>query len=522
MRSLHTDVLIVGAGAGGLMLANSLAEKAPGLKMTLLAKGSLHESNTHYAQGGIAVVSDSEGDSFEMHISDTLNAGAGYNQPDVVRKIIHYAPEVMAKVFDWGMEYDLKNGGAPDLGREGGHSTNRIIHFKDETGKALIKVLGRRAQKLSQLRCMDEMMAVELIKKGRGSREKICGVLVLDLRKLEILFISAPVVVLATGGAGQIYAGTTNPLVATGDGMAMAARASVPLKDMEFVQFHPTALHHPHETGKAFLITEALRGFGAVLRNQSGNQFMAEYDPRADLAPRDIVARAIFYEMKKEKRDFVLLDCSHLPKSELCEQFPGVIKMCKSLGIDPFNIVGGIPVRPAAHYFCGGIATDDRGKSPVQGLFACGECAHTGFHGANRLASNSLLEALVVADWIADEIASESFDAPKIALPKSRPCAFDDLSALRGIRKELQNQMNENAGIIRSNEGLLRLSHFLREQTDFLAAYPNSKFCTTPEFQELRNMLLVANQLCNQSIKRSENLGGFFKQDTEKQAESCS
>ncbi|RLD74481.1 MAG: L-aspartate oxidase, partial [Bacteroidetes bacterium] len=398
MSIFNIDTLILGSGVAGLTIAIKTAKALPDKKIFVVTKSEPSESNTKYAQGGIASVWDKL-DSFKDHINDTMIAGDHLNNPEIVKTVIEEAPKCMRQLIKWGADFDQAKNGELDLGKEGGHSANRILHHKDITGFEVEKTLLEQVEGLPNITLLAYHFAIDLItdhhitgKKYDKNDINCYGAYILNEKTKKIDTYLATSIVLATGGTGQAYAATTNPLVATGDGIAMAYRAKAKVEDMEFVQFHPTSLYQPGES-PAFLISEAVRGFGAYLRNKKGERFMLEVDKRAELAPRDIVARAIDNELIKSGDPYVYLDCTHLEMDAFVKHFPNISEKCKSIGIDVATQY--IPVVPAAHYMMGGIVVDEKGYSSIKNLFACGECSRTGLHGANRLASNSLLEALV-------------------------------------------------------------------------------------------------------------------------------
>lgn len=386
---MHTDVLIIGSGIAGLAFAIKLAERKPNLHITLTTKADRFESNTKYAQGGIAAVMDNIRGSFESHIMDTLQAGKGFSNVKTVKLVVEKAPDRLRELIDWGTPFDKTSEGNWDYGREGGHSTARILHHKDQTGLAMEKALLKQLGKYSNIHFQTEWFATELAVQNN----QCYGARFLNPQGKPIL-IRAKVTYLATGGSGQVFSKTTNPVIATGDGVAMASRAGATLQAMAFYQFHPTALAVKAQN-PLFLITEALRGFGAHLINKKGERFLFRHHPDGELATRDVISRAIFREMQENHLHHLWLDCRHLDPKALKARFPTIVKECKRQGIDLFNEL--IPVAPAAHYQCGGIKVNHQGKTTIHGLYANGECASTGLHGANRLASNSLLEAVVFA-----------------------------------------------------------------------------------------------------------------------------
>ena len=380
-----------------------MADQFPDKKVLVMTKAAADETNTKYAQGGIAVVNDWERDSFEKHIEDTLIAGDGLCNKEVVEIVVKEGPERVNEIIDWGARFDKDKGGDYKRGMEGGHSESRILHYKDVTGKEMERALIDAVKKQKNIEFVQHCFVVDIITQhhlgylvNKSTPDVECfGVYVLNLATNKIEKILSKITLLATGGNGQVYRTTTNPSIATGDGVAMVYRAKGRVENMEFIQFHPTALYEYGTSGHAFLITEAVRGYGGILRNKHGEAFMEKYDERKDLAPRDIVARAIDSEMKINGTEHVWLDCRHFDKEKFTEHFPNIFEKCLSIGIDISKDM--IPVAPAAHYSCGGIKTDEWGQSSIKNLYACGECSSTGLHGANRLASNSLLEAMASA-----------------------------------------------------------------------------------------------------------------------------
>src|SRR5882724_1516688 len=406
MQQTHSyDVLIIGSGAAGLTLALRLP---PSLRVGLVSKGPLTEGSTLYAQGGISAVLD-EADSIQSHIEDTLNAGAGLSTPATVRYVVEQGPECIHWLIDQGVKFtrdaEGSDPGAYHLTREGGHSHRRVVHAADATGRAIETTLEQLVRQRSNVTVLEQHVAVDLITAAKlGLAEPRCyGAYLLDRKKQKVKTVAARHVVLATGGANKVYLYTSNPDGSTGDGIAMAWRAGCRMGNLEFMQFHPTCLYHPH--AKSFLISEAVRGEGGVLRLPDGSRFMPEHDPRAELAPRDVVARAIDFEMKKRGLDCVYLDITHKPAAFLKEHFPTIYARCLEYGYDMAKEP--IPVVPAAHYTCGGVLTDLKGRTDLPGLYAIGECAFTGLHGANRMASNSLLECIVFGFAAAADIAAQ-------------------------------------------------------------------------------------------------------------------
>lgn len=398
MQILKTDILILGTGLAGLSLAKYTNEINPKNKITLLTKTSIDKCNTFYAQGGIAVVRDFIKDSYEKHIEDTLKAGKGFCDVDVVNSVVKQAPDRLKELLSWGIELDKNQSGELDLGLEGGHSQNRIVHYKDKTGYEIETKLVPLIKNLPNTSIKTSFFATDLLIKNNTC----IGVVGFD-DKNEPTTIYTKAVVLATGGSGQVFGVTSNPFVSTGDGVAMAFRAGAKLVNMKYIQFHPTALYEPNKS-QAFLITEAIRGFGAHILNNKMERFVSQYHPDGELATRDVVSKAISDQMKKEHSNHVWLDVRHLPIQTFKMKFPKVYNYCLENGINISKDL--IPIAPAAHYQCGGIDVDSNGKTSVKQLFAIGECSHTGLHGANRLASNSLLEAMVYSHSLANYLTN--------------------------------------------------------------------------------------------------------------------
>ncbi len=520
MSVFKIDILILGSGVAGLTVAIKSAMALPNKKIFVVTKGEKSESNTKYAQGGIAAVWDKL-DSFEDHIQDTMIAGDQLNDREIVKMVVEEAPGCMDQLISWGADFDETSLGMLDLGKEGGHSTNRILHHKDITGFEVEKTLLEQVDNLSNITLLPYHFAIDLItdhhleKRNKSDKVSCYGAYILNQKTNKIDTYLAASIVLATGGAGQVYAATTNPNIATGDGIAMAYRAKAKIVDMEFVQFHPTALYQPG-ISPAFLISEAVRGFGAYLRNKKGERFMLDIDKRAELAPRDIVARAIDSQLIKSGDQYVYLDCTHLEIDAFIAHFPNIYEKCKSLGIDISNKF--IPVVPAAHYLMGGVVVDKKGYTSLKNLFACGECSRTGLHGANRLASNSLLEALVFGNKIAEEIVtnrkelsfSENIKIPEwdeegTSVPKEKVLISHN-------RKTIQNIMTDLVAIVRSKERLEKaLDHLDYLYQDTEKAYAKSKL--SPQICELRNLNAIAYLIVKQSRVRKENKGSFYSLD---------
>ena len=519
---MQTDILVIGSGIAGLTYALKVAQHCPDKQIMIITKATPDETNTKYAQGGVAVVNDLENDSFEKHIEDTLIAGDGLCNKEVVEIVVKEGPARVQEIIDWGAEFDKNAGGDYKLGKEGGHSEFRIIHHKDVTGKEIERALLEAIKNVPNIQVVHHCFVIDIITQHHlgylvtKSTPDICcyGVYVLNARSNRIEKVLAKITLLATGGNGQVYRTTTNPAIATGDGVAMVYRAKGRIENIEFIQFHPTALYEAGKRGQAFLITEAVRGDGGILRNINGEAFMERYDARKDLAPRDIVARAIDNEMKITGTENVFLDCSHMDIENFKEHFPNIYEKCLSVGIDVAKNM--IPVAPAAHYSCGGIKTDEWGRSSISHLYACGECACTGLHGANRLASNSLLEAMVFAhrcytDTVNTIDAIEALpDVPDWnAKGTSEP---KEMILITQSLKELQQVMSDYVGIVRNN---VRLQRAMR-RIDLLFEETEGLYQTTtvsPQLLELRNMITVGYLIIKGAAFRKESRGLHYNTD---------
>ncbi|WP_223551311.1 MULTISPECIES: L-aspartate oxidase [Aestuariivivens] len=515
-----TDYLVIGSGIAGLTFSVKIAEKFPNRQVTIITKSNEEESNTKYAQGGVAVVLDVENDSFKKHIQDTLIAGDGLCDKAVVEMVIKEGPKRFKELVEWGAYFDVDKSGNLDLGKEGGHSEYRVVHHKDVTGAEIERALLERVHQLKNITLLPHHFAIDIITnhhiKGDKPKAEACyGAYVFDQKNNTIFTIKAKSTLLASGGIGRVYGHTTNPIIATGDGIAMAYRAKALIRDMEFVQFHPTALY---EVGgeSSFLISEAVRGFGAYLRNKNGERFMLKYDERAELASRDIVSQSIDNELKKYGETHVFLDCTHLDIEAFKVHFPNIYDKCITNHI---NIEKDwIPVVPASHYLCGGIVVDQDGKTSVPNLFACGECTRTGLHGANRLASNSLLEALVYAHNIFKYHSNNELQPVNVIIPdwndEGTSIAKEHVLIQHNLR-QLQALMRDYVGIVRSNDRLNKaIKHLNLIYTEVEDLYKASKITTS--LCELRNMVNVAHLIINQSLQRKENKGGYFNLDNVK------
>jgi L-aspartate oxidase len=510
----QTDFLIIGTGVAGLTLAIKLAEH--GSVMVVTKKGAT-DTNTNFAQGGIASVFDSV-DSYDLHVKDTLDAGDGICNHDAVEMVVREGPNRIRELIDLGVKFNAsKNGKVLDLGREGGHSVNRIVHAQDMTGREVEKILLENVRKNKNISLFENHIAIDLItysvrmKRGMviSSREDICcGAYVLDVKSNTVLTFQSKICFLATGGAGKVYLYTSNPDVATGDGIAMGYRAGASVANLEFVQFHPTCLYHPD--AKNFLISEAVRGEGAVLVNANGDAFMHRYDAKKDLACRDVVARAIDNELKKSGDDAVFLDITHKSADAIKKRFPNIYQKCLSLGIDMTK--NPIPVVPAAHYMCGGLATDLNARTDIKRLYAVGETACTGLHGANRLASNSLLEALVYADKAAadaiEELNNNTFnDICDIPLwDETGTTNSDEAIVVSHNWDEIRRLMWNYVGIVRSDKRLQRAERRIETIQKEIHEY-YWDFKVTSDLLELRNIAIVAQLIIESAMNRKESRG---------------
>lgn len=507
---LKTNFLIIGSGIAGMTLAIKLAEYFPTKKITIVTKAG--ESNTRYAQGGVAAVLDKSQDSFKKHIEDTLKAGDGLCDIEVVKHVVEQGPERIKELLDWGARFDRDPKQRLLLSREGGHTERRIVHHNDTTGKEIERALLQRIQNLDTIEVLSNCFAIDLEAQSSAKRSEktIKGAYIFYQHTQELSFIFAQTVTLATGGIGQLYTHSTNPSIATGDGIAMALRVGAQVKSMEFIQFHPTVFFEK-SSGTSFLISEAVRGHGAYLRNSKGHRFTLDYDERGELASRDIVSKAIYWELSRSKEKCVYLDCTHLNVEEFKKHFPNIYQTCLSKGVDISK--DWIPVVPAVHYLCGGIVVDKDGKTNLSNLFACGECSCTGLHGANRLASNSLLEALIYAHSIFEyhirhyHTSNDIFSVDQHLRDTYK--VVKESIALEQMVDNLRALMSENAGIVRNTNALIESKKKLdlllsRLQTNYPKEHVNTGLC------QYRNMLAVAQVIMEQSIARKENKGGYY------------
>ena len=512
------DFLVIGSGIAGMSFALKVAHKG---KVALICKTELEEANTFFAQGGIASVTNTLVDNFDKHIEDTMIAGDWISDRAAVEKVVREAPGQIKELIDWGVDFDKNDKGDFDLHKEGGHSEFRILHHKDNTGAEIQESLIRAVKTHPNIEIFNRHFAVEIITQHHMgiivTRHtpgiKCYGAYVLNEDTGEVDTFLSKVTLMATGGVGAVYRNTTNPLVATGDGIAMVYRAKGLVQDMEFIQFHPTALYHPGDR-PCFLITEAMRGYGAVLRNMGGEDFMQKYDPRLSLAPRDIVARAIDSEMKQRGDDHVYLDVTHKDPEETKKHFPNIYEKCLSLGIDITKDY--IPVAPAAHYLCGGIKVNLNGESSINRLYAVGECSCTGLHGGNRLASNSLIEAVVYADAAAKHALSVldryEFNHEIPEWNAEGTVTNEEMVLITQSMKEVNQIMGAYVGIVRSDLRLkrawVRLDMIYEETEDlFKRSKASRAIC------ELRNMVNVGYLITRQAIERKESRGLHYTID---------
>lgn len=511
------DFLVIGSGIAGMSFALKVAHKG---KVAILCKTNMEEANTHYAQGGVAAVTKPT-DNFEDHVVDTLIAGDGICDEKVVRKVIEEAPGQIKQLLEWGVDFDKNEKGDFDLHKEGGHSDFRILHHKDNTGEEIQDSLIETVKKHPNIDVFDQHFAIEIITqhhlgqlvKHTTPNIECYGAYVLDIRTNHVHTFLAKMTMIASGGIGNIYQTTTNPPVATGDGISMVYRAKGLVQDMEFVQFHPTALYHPGDR-PSFLITEAMRGYGGILRNKKGEAFMDKYDPRGSLAPRDVVARSIDKEMKKTGDECVFLDVTHKDPEVTKREYPTIYQKCLSYGIDITKDY--IPVAPAAHYFCGGIKVDMNARTSINRLYAAGECSCTGLHGANRLASNSLIEAIVYADAAAKDalkqINSLTWNEEVPEWNDEGTSLNEEMVLITQSEKEVNQIMQNYVGIVRSNLRLKRAFdrlELLYKETESLF----QRSIVSKEICELRNIINTAYLVIKYAQARKESRGLHYTID---------
>ena len=517
LQAMKSDFLVIGSGSAGLSFALKAARVG---KVTIVTKTELADCNTNYAQGGICSVTYLP-DTFEKHIEDTLVCGAGKCDREAVELVVRNAPEAAKDLIEWGTRFDKTEDGRFDLHREGGHSEHRILHHEDLTGAEIERALIQSVKSHPNITVLENHFAIDLLTQHhlgeivtRHTRGLACfGAYVLDTQSNTIKTILAKFTIVAAGGCGNIYNTTTNPIVATGDGIAMCHRAKAITKNMQYIQFHPTALYHPGER-PSFLITEAMRGYGAILKLQNGKEFMDKYHPMKSLAPRDVVARSIDHELKIHGEEFVYLDVTHMPAEQTKQHFPNIYDKCLSIGIDITKQM--IPVCPAAHYCCGGVVVDSNGESSIRRLYVLGESSCTGLHGANRLASNSLTEAVVYADRAAKHTATK---IDKVDFQEGIPdwnfegtAEAEEMVLVLQNRKELQAIMSNYVGIVRSNlrlERAIKRLAIIWQETEEL--YNRTKPCR--ELCELRNMTAVAYLTIKQAKECKESVGLHYTID---------
>jgi len=504
---LETDILVLGSGIAGLTFAIKVAEYYSDLgeeiQIDIFSKAELEESNTKYAQGGIAAVLNSLEDSFDKHIEDTISCGGGLPNKEIVNRVVKEAPKQIKSLINWGTQFDKNENGSFNLAKEGGHSEHRILHSKDSTGLEIEKTLLRKANSFKSIHLHYNRFAIDLLMHNC----ECIGALIVDELKQNVQTVTASYTLLATGGIGQVYEKTTNPVVATGDGIAMAYRAGAKVSGMEFVQFHPTALWS--KDSPAFLISEAVRGFGGLLKSAHGNDFCAKYDFRASLAPRDIVARAIAFELQATKLPFVNLEVAHLDIKSFEKHFPKISQKCKSEGLD--LAIDSIPVVPAAHYLCGGVEVDRNGLTSIKGLLACGECANTGLHGSNRLASNSLLEGMAYAEFCFIYIINNRRQKTSIYLP-DKFYVYIPAHSLKVLKEKVKQIMSANVNIVKSTKGLVSALVKISALEKAFSSF-ETKSSIDVATLEYANMLTVSKLIIEQALSRKENIGLHYLKD---------
>jgi L-aspartate oxidase len=504
------NYLIMGSGVAGLTFALKIANRFPERKITIITKGDEDESNTKYAQGGVAIVTSEITDSYQNHIEDTLLAGGGMCDLPVVEMVIKNGPKRLQELISWGADFDKAQNGNLDLGKEGGHSANRVVHHKDQTGFEIERKILKQIHLQENIEMLSHHFAIDLL-----IQDNQCfGAKVFHVKTKETIDFLSDYTILATGGIGNTYQHTSNPEIATGDGIAMAKRAGANISDMEFIQFHPTVFYEKESKNK-FLISEAVRGFGAHLKNKSGERFLFKTDSRGELASRDIVSQAIDLEIKNSGAECVYLDCTHLDMNALKNHFPTIFQTCLSKGVNPER--DWIPVVPAQHYLCGGVNVNTNGQTSIKRLLACGEVSRTGLHGANRLASNSLLEALVYADNIYKHLAEieiVSLDYP-LKKESENQQAIDSFTTgneiqMQDLKSELQALMSSSVGIVRNDSDLMIAKNRMTEWKSILEKTIQTHSINW-KMLELLNQIEVGLLIIEHSLKRQENCGGFMK-----------
>jgi L-aspartate oxidase len=500
---LKTDILIIGSGISGLFFAMKIAKKRPDLSLVIMTKETAKNTNTRFAQGGIAVVTENLVDSFAQHINDTLQAGDGHCDENIVKMVIEQAPARLRELLEIGTLFDKNEDGQWDLGLEGGHSQHRILHHKDSSGLEIEEKLLKIIKKTPNVEIWENHQVIDLNTETKKDKTTCTGAFFYDKKHNRIKYIRTRTVILSTGGCGQLFENTTNPKIATGDGIAMAARAGVAIEDMQYIQFHPTALYAGKEN-PLFLISEAVRGFGAHIVNEDQKRFLFKYDLRGELATRDIISRAISKEIQNSSKNHVYLDCRHLDADSFHAHFPVITAHCKNLGINPEKDL--IPIVPAAHYQCGGIKVDQNGSTTIPNLYAIGECARTGLHGKNRLASNSLLEALVFAHQAAenvDKTIAKFIFSTKILIPKfPKVQQTNDYYAFAILKQELQNVIT---AFYTSNDRDADLAFEKIKMLNNTAISQIEAHEITIPFIEFSNMLATALIIINQCKEENNN-----------------
>lgn len=504
---IKTDILIIGSGIAGLFFALKTAQKRPDLSIVIMTKGSAERTNTQMAQGGIAVVTDLVNDSFEKHIEDTLQSGGGHCDENIVNMVIRQAPQRLKELIALGTSFDKDQEGNWDLGLEGGHSQNRILHHKDSSGLEIEKSLLRSLENMPNIHLLEHHLVIDLNTEKRD--ETVCsGAFYYDQSNNQIKYINSRTIVLCTGGSGQLFENTTNPEIATGDGVAMAERLGLEIEDMQYIQFHPTALF-AGKKNPYFLISEAVRGFGAHVVNKDEKRFLFKYDSRGELATRDIVSQGISMEMQQSQTDHVYLDCRHLDKTAFYKHFPVITAHCNELGLYPEKDL--IPIVPAAHYQCGGIKVDENGATKIKNLYAIGECSRTGLHGKNRLASNSLLEAIVFAHQASENISNTIKEFPfsiKVFVPQlpfakiKTECEKTD-----ALKKELQSIMT--AYYTNEDSDIIHITAQIEKIKNKTIAMINRSEIILPVI-ELSNMITTAQIVIKQCTLERTKTTDFF------------